>query len=202
MIFESVRSEHENHLPVYINRIQFLNQKLSTCQSENDKSTIHDEIIEVSKTAISKINQDDLLRFIGEKYHDSTSDETKKDYANRKDWIVELLVSKGMAMIEKHALAKDEQDDDHEAMPESLVNELKAVYRALQKWVDMGDKKAGKFVSRFHLSQKLYGKALKGLLKQLDEKPNSVGVDKQVLNVSSFLNFDKILIGELNLIMT
>jgi hypothetical protein len=165
-----------------MNRIQFLLQKISTCQNEVDKSNVHDEIIHVSKTAISKIDQDDLLRFIGEKYHDSATDETKKEYANKKDWIVELLVNQGTSMIEKHALAADE------VMSESLASDLKAVYRSLQRWVDMGDEKAARFVSRFHLSQKLYGKALKSLLKQLEDKPNSSAVDKQILNVSSDLN--------------
>lgn len=76
-IFESVKNEHENHIPVYMNRIQFLTQKMSTCNSL-EKSTIQDEIIDICKTAISKIDQTDLLRFIGEKYHDSVSDEVKK----------------------------------------------------------------------------------------------------------------------------
>ena len=67
--------------------------------------------------------------------------------------------------------------DCDETMSESLVSELKEVFRALQKCVDMGDDKAGRLVGRFHLSQKLYGKA------KLVEKSNSVGVDKQVLNV-------------------
>jgi len=136
----------------------------------------------MSKTAISKIDQNDILRFIGEKCHDSISEEVKKDYAKRKEWIVELLVSQGTAMIEKHATAKDD-----DTMPESLVDELKTVYRGLQKWVDIGDEKASKFVGKFHLSQKLYGKALKGLLKQLEDKPNSADVDKQVLNVREMI---------------
>ena len=76
LIFDSVKSEHENHIPVYMNRIQFLLQK--TCQNDIEKSNVHEEIIDLSKTAIGKIDQNDLLRFIGEKYHDSTSDESKK----------------------------------------------------------------------------------------------------------------------------
>ena len=61
-----------------MNRIQFLNQKLASCQNEIEKSNFYEEIIELSKVAIGKIDQNDLLRYIGEKYHDSASDEVKK----------------------------------------------------------------------------------------------------------------------------
>lgn len=81
-------------------------------------------------------------------------------------------------MIEKSLLAKDE------SMSASLVNDLKAIYRSLQKWIDINDDKVSKFVNKFLMSQKFYGKVLKNLFKQLEDKPDNLETDKQVLNVN------------------
>lgn len=102
----------------------------------------------------------------------------KREYNNKKDWIIELLLSQGIAMIEKSLLAKDE------SMSASLVNNLKAIYRSLQKWIDINDDKVSKFVNKFLISQKFYGKVLKNLFKQLEDKPDNLETDKQVLNVN------------------
>lgn len=77
-IFESVKNEYENHIPIYVNRIQFLQQKIASSKNEVEKLGLHEEIIELSRLSIDKIDQTDLLRYIGEKCHDSISDEMKK----------------------------------------------------------------------------------------------------------------------------
>ena len=75
-LFESVRNEYENHVPVYLNRINYLQQQAATIQNETEKNSVYDEIIELSKIAIDKIDQNDLLRYFGEKHHET--DENKK----------------------------------------------------------------------------------------------------------------------------
>ena len=78
-IFETLRKDYEDHIPIYINRIQFLDQKLSGLQNDNEKKSSHlDEILSLSKLALDKINQNDLLRYYGEKHHDPSSDDKKK----------------------------------------------------------------------------------------------------------------------------
>ncbi len=77
-IFESIRDEYENYIPVYLNRVQYLQQKISTTQNEIEKSNLNDEVIELCKQAIDKIDQNDLLRYVGEKHHESNTDENKK----------------------------------------------------------------------------------------------------------------------------
>ena len=87
-----MRDEHENHIPVYLNRIQYLQQKLSTTPNENEKSSLNEEIIELCKQAIGKIDQNDLLRYIGEKYHEAVTEETKK-YFNQVNLFVLILMT-------------------------------------------------------------------------------------------------------------
>lgn len=75
-----MRDEHENHIPIYINRIQFLELKVSNIprKENNKKLALLDEILALSRTALEKINQNDLLRYVGEKHHDALLDDAKK----------------------------------------------------------------------------------------------------------------------------
>jgi hypothetical protein len=80
-LFESVRKEHENYVPVYINRILYLEQQLQSkaaTMSDEEKQKLYSEIIELAKVALEKINQNELLRYFGEKHHEPASDEIKK----------------------------------------------------------------------------------------------------------------------------
>ena len=60
-----------------MNRITFLQQKVASAQDEA-KQGYCDSIIELAKIAIGKINQDELLKYLGEKQHEGLSDEAKK----------------------------------------------------------------------------------------------------------------------------
>ncbi len=73
--------EYEDHVPIYINRIQYLEQQFSALPSHSEsekKSSICKQIIELSKIGLEKINQNDLLRYFGEKNHDPSLEENKK----------------------------------------------------------------------------------------------------------------------------
>ena len=59
-IFENLRKEYEDHIPIYVNRIQFLDQKLSALQNDPEKKNAYlDEILNLSKFALEKINQNE-----------------------------------------------------------------------------------------------------------------------------------------------
>jgi len=139
-VYESVREEYENHIPVYLNRITYLQQQLGTAQNETDKNGFNDEIIDLCKVAIDKIDQNELLRYFGEKYHES--EENKKDYENQKSWIIDLLCNQGTALIDRHTdLNKSDDLTTTTVRSSSLSNELKSIYRSIQKWIDITDEK-------------------------------------------------------------
>lgn len=75
-----MRKDHEDHVPIYTNRIQYLEQQLSTlAPTETDKKiSVYDEIIATSRLGLDKINQNDLLKYLGEKQHDPSVEENKK----------------------------------------------------------------------------------------------------------------------------
>ena len=79
-VFESLRKEYPDHVPVYINRIQYLEQQLAkeSQQQAEKKHAIYEEIIGLSTLALGKINQADLLKYLGEKHHDPAQEDNKK----------------------------------------------------------------------------------------------------------------------------
>lgn len=73
-----MRKDFSDHIPVYINRIQYLEQQLSNMTEVDRKLSIYDEIVGLSGLALGKINQNELLKFFGEKHHDPVNSENKK----------------------------------------------------------------------------------------------------------------------------
>ena len=49
--------------------------------------------------------------------------------------MIELLINQGLAMIEMNNLNKNQ------VVSISLTNDLKAIYRTIQKWIDISDEK-------------------------------------------------------------
>lgn len=77
-MFDKVKQSYENHIPVYLNRVTYLQQQLSSNPTEDIAKAHQDEILELTKLAIGKVNQNDLFRFLGEKQHDPSTEELKK----------------------------------------------------------------------------------------------------------------------------
>ncbi len=59
--------------------------------------------------------------------------------------MVDLLCSQGIALIEKNASSKSDDSYAFNIMSTSLTNELKIIYRSIQKWIDISDEKVGFF---------------------------------------------------------
>ena len=57
--------------------------------------------------------------------------------------MIELLINQGLAMIEMNNLNKNQ------VVSISLTNDLKAIYRTIQKWIDISDEKVFFFFFKF-----------------------------------------------------
>lgn len=76
-LFDTLIKDHPEHIPVYLNRIQYLENQLTSSDNEK-KLSIYEEIIGLSGLALNKINQTELLKYLGEKHHDPAQEEHKK----------------------------------------------------------------------------------------------------------------------------
>lgn len=79
-MFETLKKEYEDHVPIYVNRAQYLEQQLANLAKTDSEKRLKylDEIIDVSRQGLNKINQNDVLKFFGEKQHDPQTEEKKK----------------------------------------------------------------------------------------------------------------------------
>jgi hypothetical protein len=78
-IYETLRQEYENHVPIYLKRVEYLESQIAAC-GETDvekKIGLWEEVFATMRTASTKINKDAVLKYLGEKNHD-LSDELKK----------------------------------------------------------------------------------------------------------------------------
>ena len=78
-LYEKLLEEYENHIPLYINRVKYLDQQVSSITDDVKLKTQHlTQMIEISKLALGKINQNELLCYFGVKKHDTVNEELKK----------------------------------------------------------------------------------------------------------------------------
>lgn len=67
-----------------------------------------------------------------------------RDYDNQKSWIIELLAQQGVALIDRQVLIASNAEKGHDETAIrtiKLTEELRFVYRNLQKWIDLNDEK-------------------------------------------------------------
>jgi hypothetical protein len=76
-LFEKFVGEYSEHIPLYLNRIKYLDQEIEKCDGLLKKDYL-EQIIKLSKMAINKINQNDLLCFFGAKKFENEDEEVKK----------------------------------------------------------------------------------------------------------------------------
>ena len=108
----------------------------------------------------------------------------ERDFENQKNWLIELYVQQGLVLVDKlNKSSTDSNDPQITSTSNQLLSDIINVYRSLQKLIDINDEKAAKFTLKFLLSQKFYGKALKLLFKQADDKPANSTTEQAILNV-------------------
>ncbi len=86
-------------------------------------------------------------------------------------------------------------DYDEINLSNSLIfDEVKSIYVAIQKWIDINDEKCAKFTLKFYSSLKMYGKMLKILFKQMEEgkMTQAQSSEKAIFKVCFCFNFSKI----------
>lgn len=79
----------------------------------------------------------------------------------RRNWLIDAYLSLGNALCE---LSTGGQE---------ISDQLNAVMKNIQKHVELSDNKLTQFLLKYYFNQRLFGKALKVLLKQLEDKQSS-----------------------------
>ena len=65
------------------------------------------------------------------------------------------MSSQGVALIEKNCLNNKSDETYSTSMSSGLFNELKSIYRSIQKWTDITDDKVEKMILKIVLNDEL-----------------------------------------------
>ncbi|XP_013068571.2 tripeptidyl-peptidase 2-like isoform X1 [Biomphalaria glabrata] len=178
-IFEELKKEFPKHLPVYIARLNAL--EAATESYTRAEESVLQEMISVGKEAVQCIDSDALLTYFGMKT-DTRPDSAaiKSDMEKKKSWLIDILVKIGLAQAEI-VLQK---------FSDSITSEdVNQTFSELSKWVDVTDnKQTFTFAWRHAVVLSQYGRALKILMKQQDER-HSKDLEEKILELYKKLDW-------------
>jgi tripeptidyl-peptidase-2 len=132
-------------------------------------------IAETADQVIKSIDEKELLAWLGTK--SDTRDnaaEVKKEMEKQKGQLLEAFAAKGDALLK---------------MEEVKPGDLDEIYSSILKYTDPTDSKVVGFVVNYLIYNKLYAKALKFVVKQLDDKQTK-DLMNQLIDIISKLGWD------------
>ncbi|XP_033760966.1 tripeptidyl-peptidase 2-like [Pecten maximus] len=192
ILFEEVRHDNPDHLPLYMARLQALD-------SSKERSKKLGAIIDLSKFIISKIDQVALSSYYGMKSDTRPDANTIKiEMDKEKEILIEAMVKMGCAQADilleqgqttvEHTQSEEEGEQFVE-LPTVTEKDLEDTLSEIQKWADLTDAKVSTFSVRHAIYHKQYGRALKMLLKQTEDK-NMKETDKKCIEMYTSLGWD------------
>ena len=90
-------------------------------------------------------------------------------------------MSQGVAHLANYMALNPSESSDF--AHSSMFDDVKAIYVAIQKWIDINDEKCANFTLKFYTCLGFYGKALKVLFKQMEDKSHALANDQIILKV-------------------
>ncbi|CAH1781843.1 unnamed protein product [Owenia fusiformis] len=184
-LYEEMKKAHPGHLPLHVARLNALD-------SDKKRGEKLQEIIDLGKEIVSNIDQNALLQYYGTKT-DTRSDaaQIKTDMEKKKSCIIDALAKTGSAycdlVLQRQKNNPDESEED--LKQDENVKAMTEIYTDIQRWIDITDLKVAPFLYKMSLAVKHYGRALKALQKQYDDKPTK-DLEKKFQEVFGKLGWD------------
>ncbi|XP_022341956.2 tripeptidyl-peptidase 2-like [Crassostrea virginica] len=163
-LFDDLRGQFPDHLPLYTARLQSLD-------NHKDRKKFLGEIMDLSKLIISKIDQKELMSYYGMK---SDPRPEAASIKSEKDKLKETLIDSYFRLGKAQATVLEtraQEEGDTEGLPAVSPEDMKETYETLQQWIDLNDSKVSYFTMVYAQYMKQYGRALKLLQKSYEEKP-------------------------------
>ncbi|XP_035827746.1 tripeptidyl-peptidase 2 [Aplysia californica] len=164
-LYEELKKDFPKHVPLLLARLTALE-----ADKEMEKEKINSEIISTAQEAIGLIDVEALLSYFSMKADVRPDAATiKSDMEKKKSWLLEALVKLGVAQAD--VLTAANGSGVAEGSTEVTVADVNKTFGELSKWLDLADSKlAFPFAWRHAVVLKQYGRALKIVMKQQDEK--------------------------------
>ncbi|CAI9728027.1 tripeptidyl-peptidase 2-like [Octopus vulgaris] len=201
-LYKELSTEYQDYLLLHVARLQALD-------ADKDRMKKLPEITKVAEHILSNIDKDALLAYYGMKSDPRpNSSSIKIEMDKQKNILIDTFVKLGCAQADTHLEAmkplnavtsgddeqvtgvEDDEDNDCEhVIPKVPIQEIDSIFEELIKWVDPFDSKVIEFSVRHAMMHKLYGRSLRFLLKQNEEKP-SKQQEKRCIEIFKQLNWN------------
>ncbi|XP_048746966.2 tripeptidyl-peptidase 2-like [Ostrea edulis] len=189
-LFDELRKQHPDHLPVFTARLQALD-------NHKDRKKYLGEIIDLSKFIISKIDQKELLSFYGMKSDPRPEAATiKSEKDKEKEMLIDSYFRLGKAQVTVLEV-KAKEELDSEGLPSVTTEDVKETSQNLQQWIDLNDTKVSYFTMMYAQYMKQYGRALKILQKSYEDKPTQE-IEVNMIKIFKELGWDHCVIHQEN----
>nr|AYV89095.1 tripeptidyl-peptidase II [Tetranychus truncatus] len=160
--------------------------QIQALDASKDENKQYSKIIELADEIIQSHNIDDFYGgLLLAKNKNKTSgdepgkkDETLKNLEKQKEWLCEALAQKGMAILQ---IIRSEASSDSSATQKYTIQDLDKIVQDLKKMDELNNAKWHKFVYQHALEKHQFGRALKAVMKQQENKP-SRELDDQLIN--------------------
>ncbi|CAB3991719.1 Hypothetical predicted protein [Paramuricea clavata] len=173
-LYEELKQAYADYIPLHLAQLKVLDES-------KDRDEKLSDIVNLANDIISKIDVTGLLGYYGMKtVSEPDAASKRKEMDKIKAALVETYIKKGNALasiVKKQEengpiIPGDDSDVDAEEIMRLMAQKelLKDTFQDLLKWVEVTDSKASSFVIAYYLVMKHYGRALRRLLKEGEEK--------------------------------
>jgi tripeptidyl-peptidase-2 len=178
-LYEDLKKDHGDHLPLHVSRIQAL---------DNDKDRLShlQQIIEVADIIIAAVDQLSLLAYYGAKTDPRPdANKFKSTMDKQKAALLEALTKKGSALCDMRDMCppSDGPGASGEGVTTShtpSLEDIEAIFTTVQRFAEMTDSKVWQFSVKYYMTRQQFGRALKIVFKQFEDKPSQEQDDKLV----------------------
>jgi len=130
--------------------------RLQGLQAQTQENKEYNQIVETADKVITSVDEKELLAWLGTKSDTrENAAEVKKEMDKSKGQLLEAFAAKGDALLKLEEVSDDNLDE---------------IYSNILKYTDSTDTKVAGFVVNYLTHNKFYAKALKHVVKQLEEK--------------------------------
>jgi len=199
-VYNELAQEYPDHLPLHL-------AQLNALDAAKDRLTKVAEIVKIANLIISKIDTSELASNLAIKT-DLRSDAAsiRSDTEQKKSSLITALSKKGAVVADYYLMKiqtgestatpcssteEEQTEEEPPTIPEMVdpVNAVQEIYSEIAKWVDLTDSKVLLFAARHAVVLKHYGRALKMILNQNNEKPSDKQDDEQSIELFKHLGW-------------
>ncbi|ESN96330.1 hypothetical protein HELRODRAFT_107485 [Helobdella robusta] len=193
-LFEELTYDRPSDIVLYINRLIALD-------ADKDRTKKLTQIIEVGEKAVTLLDINKIVSYFSIKNDAYQQQNIKAAMEKSKSQLIDCLIRLGCALCDY--LIEKRNSENEATLPPATTStttlssnnnytfsRVDEIMSDVLKLTDVNESKVYQFNLRHAIVHQHYGRALKLLLKQADDKGNSLDIDEKIIEICGFLHWD------------